>query len=93
VGPHGKVYVTEVSQHLVSHLNNRVTASSLANVVVQPVASNSARLDLVPEGSVDLALICDVYHHLEYPKTAIRGGVLENCVFSNAKVIWMIISK
>jgi hypothetical protein len=69
------VYVTEVSQPLISHLNDRVAASALGNVVVQPVASNTARLELVPEGSVDLALVCDVYHHLEYPKTAIRGTI------------------
>jgi ubiquinone/menaquinone biosynthesis C-methylase UbiE len=81
VGPNGRVYVTEVSEPLISYLNQRVGASSLANVIVQPVVADTSRLDLVPEGSVDLVLICDVYHHLEYPKTAMRGTIRCKYIF------------
>ncbi len=64
VGTDGAVYAVELSPVFVAHLNERVAATGLAHVhVVQstPTATN------LPDASVDLAILVDVYHHLDDP--------------------------
>jgi predicted methyltransferase len=65
VGAQGSVYAVEVSQRFVAHLQERVEREGLAPV---RVVQSTARSVELPEGSVDVAFLCDVYHHFEYPK-------------------------
>lgn len=69
----GLVYATEVSDIFKMHLDDLVRKEKLANVVVEQVSSDLASFSTVPDGSIDLAIVVDVYHHFEYPKTAMRA--------------------
>lgn len=65
-GPAGKVYAQDIIPEFVKHLGERAAAEGLKNVVPTLGKEDSAEL---PAGSLDVAFICDTYHHFEYPKT------------------------
>ncbi len=69
----GRVYATDISDIFMDHLRNVIDKESLVNVVPELVHSSQKKFKNIPDRSVDLALICDVYHHFEYPRTAMRG--------------------
>ena len=62
VGPTGKVYAVEVDEQLVKDLEERVETEGLSNVEVIHGTFEDPRL---PDGSVDLVLTCNTYHHIE----------------------------
>ena len=66
VGECGEVYAQEISPGFVQLLKKVVLQNELSNVFVIEGNSKSAQL---PADGFDLALVCDVYHHFEYPKT------------------------
>ena len=72
VGPSGSVVSVELSEHFVQHLGDMKAAAApaLDNVEVVQCTDKSANL---PENSVDVAFICDVYHHLAFPRTFMRS--------------------
>ncbi len=59
----GKVYELDISPRLIEHLKKRVKDNKFENV--QVVFSREDSL-MLPENSVDIAFICDTYHHFEY---------------------------
>ena len=59
--PKGKVYAADVEPDMVRHLAQRAKREGLANVLAVQSAPDDPRL---PE-SVDLALLVDVYHHID----------------------------
>lgn len=61
-----KVYAMEISPHFLAHLRKQVKVQRLQNIVV---VEGSAKDPSLPPNSIDVAFICDVYHHFEYPKT------------------------
>lgn len=65
-GPAGKVYAQDIIPEFVKHLGGRAAAEGLRNVVPTLGKEDSAEL---PRASLDVAFICDTYHHFEYPKT------------------------
>jgi ubiquinone/menaquinone biosynthesis C-methylase UbiE len=65
VGPKGKVYAVDISKDFVADIERRAAAYHVGNVAV--VLSNP-RDTLLPWDSVDLAFVCDSYHHFEYPR-------------------------
>jgi ubiquinone/menaquinone biosynthesis C-methylase UbiE len=65
VGPKGKVYAVDISKDFVADIERRAAAYHVGNVAV--VLSNP-RDTLLPWDSVDLAFICDSYHHFAYPR-------------------------
>lgn len=68
VGPEGKVLCSELSPTFRAALQDRL--GHLANV---EIIDDSTELDPgLPHNSIDLALMIDVYHHLEYPRTVLR---------------------
>ena len=78
VGSEGRVYAVEISPKFLEHLRERSKREDLARVEVVKGLEDSVAL---PAASVDLAFVCDTYHHFEYPKstleslyTAIRPG-------------------
>jgi SAM-dependent methyltransferase len=78
VGPEGRVYAVEISPKFLEHLRERTAREKLARVEVVTGLEDSVAL---PAASVDIAFVCDTYHHFEYPKstleslyTAIRSG-------------------
>lgn len=71
VGPSGKMLANEVSDVFISRIEDRIKSSNLSNVaIVKGDVKNPNLADY--NGMVDLAFICDVYHHFEYPRTVIR---------------------
>jgi ubiquinone/menaquinone biosynthesis C-methylase UbiE len=78
VGSEGRVYAVEISPKFLEHLRERSKREDLARVEVVEALEDSVAL---PAASVDLAFVCDTYHHFEYPQstleslyTAIRPG-------------------
>jgi ubiquinone/menaquinone biosynthesis C-methylase UbiE len=68
--PKGKVYAVEIQDELIQYLQNKKATlkDSLVNVVKG--SDNSPNL---PVNSIDLAIMVDVYHELEYPQEMLRS--------------------
>jgi SAM-dependent methyltransferase len=74
----GKVVAVDVQQYFLDHVAARAQALGLANITTQLADQRRTGLAAV---SIDLAFLCDAYHHLELPRTyladlrrAIRPG-------------------
>jgi predicted methyltransferase len=70
VGPKGKVYAVDISDEFVRHVEGTCKADGLDNVVGVVCHPDSVNL---PNSSVDLAFICDTYHHFEFPQKTMRS--------------------
>jgi len=66
VGPRGRVWAIDVQQSFVDHITARAEAAGLTNVVGRVADQRATGLDA---SSIDLAFVCDAYHHLELPRT------------------------
>ena len=62
VGKDGWVHAVDIGPGFLQHINRTATAAGLANVTAILGRIDSIAL---PPGSVDLAFLCDTYHHLE----------------------------
>lgn len=78
VGPEGRVVAVDISQKFLDHIRDASRQANQKNIDTQLAATDSTRL---PANSVDLAFICDTYHHFEFPLktmasivTALRPG-------------------
>jgi len=69
-GPRGKVYSVDITPEFLSHIKKLASAAGLDNVETVLCRADSVEL---PAQSVDLAFICDVYHHFEYPRSSMRS--------------------
>jgi ubiquinone/menaquinone biosynthesis C-methylase UbiE len=69
VGPSGRVYATDIQQGMLDILGRRIAAERLDNIVSVLGAADDPRL---PAGTLDLALMVDVYHELSSPQTFVR---------------------
>ena len=70
VGPNGLVWALEISPRFIEHMNERFARAGVENIEVSESSDKSTGL---AEGSIDLAFICDVYHHFEYPIEMLRS--------------------
>lgn len=64
VGPQGRVYAVDIAKTFVDGNVQRARAARLANVIGVVSTQTDTRLE---ESSIDLAFICDAYHHFEDP--------------------------
>jgi ubiquinone/menaquinone biosynthesis C-methylase UbiE len=62
--PKGKVYAVEIQDEMIAALNERKKKLNNTNVEVIKGSVTSQNL---PQNSIDLAIMVDVYHELEYP--------------------------
>jgi SAM-dependent methyltransferase len=62
VGPAGRVYAVEVEEEKVRELERRVREKGYENV---EVVLGELGDPLLPDGAIDLVLLCNVYHHIE----------------------------
>ena len=62
VGAEGRVYAIDVSQEMLAHLEQRAKAAGLTHVEAKRVPPDDPEL---PEGSIDRAFFCDVWHHVD----------------------------
>jgi len=70
VGPEGRVFAVEISPKFLEHLRERTEREGLARVEVVEGLDDSVAL---PAASVDLAFVCDTYHHFEYPRSTLAS--------------------
>jgi len=70
VGAEGRVYAVEISPKFLAHLRERAQREKLARVEVVKGLEDSVAL---PAASVDLAFVCDTYHHFEYPRSTLAS--------------------
>jgi predicted methyltransferase len=64
VGPRGKVYAVDIADKFLDHIKKACKEAKLGNVETVKCTATSCEL---PEGSIDVAFICDTYHHFEFP--------------------------
>ena len=70
VGPKGKVYATDVQPQMIRMLKDNLKTAKVANV--EPVLCTPTDPKL-PENSVDLAILIDVYHECSAPSATLAG--------------------
>lgn len=66
----GKLYAVEVQDDFINALQKRAAALHLQNVAVVKGSDTTPNL---PEASIDLAIMVDVYHELEYPHEMLQA--------------------
>lgn len=65
VGPSGRVYAEDIQDDFLEKVKQKTAEHGWKNVEIVKGAQKDVDL---PENSVDLAFILDVYHHLNYPE-------------------------
>jgi ubiquinone/menaquinone biosynthesis C-methylase UbiE len=70
VGPQGRVYAVDIARAFVDGNVQRARQARLENVVGVVSTQTETRLDA---NSIDLAFICDAYHHFEDPQAMLAS--------------------
>jgi ubiquinone/menaquinone biosynthesis C-methylase UbiE len=70
VGRWGIVFAVDIVPAFLERIRERARAEGLANVIVVRGEERATGLEPV---SVDLAFMCDTYHHIEYPQAYLRS--------------------
>ena len=70
VGPEGTVYAVDIAPNFIDGIMRQAEASGIKNVVGIVNSAKDAGLD---PASVDMAFVCDTYHHFEYPRTMLQS--------------------
>ena len=66
VGDHGAIFGVDIVPPFLDRIRERAKAEQLTNVTV---VLGEERVTALEDTSVDLAFMCDTYHHIEYPQT------------------------
>ena len=64
VGEKGQVLAVDIAQNFLDHINKTNREANRKNVQTILCTADDTKL---PEASVDVAYICDTYHHFEFP--------------------------
>jgi ubiquinone/menaquinone biosynthesis C-methylase UbiE len=80
--PDGKVYAVEIQDEMIRYLNERKNELGSTNV---EVIKGDAKSPHLPDSSIDLAIMIDVYHELEYPKEMLQ--YISKALKSNGKIL------
>lgn len=70
VGAQGRVYAVDIAPEFVAGIEARARAEGHRNVI--GVVSEQRSTRLAPN-TIDLAFVCDTYHHFEYPQTLLAS--------------------
>lgn len=70
VGDKGAVFAVELVPAFIEHMTTRIQEVGLTQV--RPHLCTETSVDL-PRRSIDVAFICDVYHHFEYPRSSMAS--------------------
>jgi predicted methyltransferase len=65
VGSNGRVIAVDISKKFLDHIKATSREAGQRNVVTRLATADSTKL---PAASVDVAFICDTYHHFEFPQ-------------------------
>ena len=66
----GWVFAVDISPRFIEHITARAQVDGLTNVTA--VLCQPSSISLPPE-SIDIAFICDTYHHFEYPMSTLAS--------------------
>ncbi len=69
VGPGGRVYATDIQPGMIELLERRIRNEGLTNVTTVLGGMDDPRL---PAGTIDLAIMVDVYHELQQPQVFLQ---------------------
>ncbi len=70
VGIEGLVYAVDISPRFLDHIHKESQKNKILNITNILCAENSVNL---PPNSIDVAFVCDTYHHFEYPLPTMRS--------------------
>ena len=70
VGETGWVYSVDISPNFLQHINQQAAAEKITNLTSVLCSERAVAL---PANSVDVAFICDTYHHFEYPESTLAS--------------------
>lgn len=70
VGPNGSVIAADIAKEFVDHVVSSSREAGLSNVEGKVCQPDSIGL---PKESIDVAYICDTYHHFEFPYQTMRS--------------------
>ena len=68
VGANGTVHAVDIVKEFLALIEKRAQEAGITNLKTQLCTERSIEL---PENSIDLAFLCDVYHHFEYPHSSL----------------------
>ncbi|WP_226895611.1 class I SAM-dependent methyltransferase [Luteolibacter marinus] len=72
VGAGGWVYAVDINGRFLEHIQARAKQEGQGNITAVLCPQDSVSL---PPASVDVAFICDTYHHFEYPASTLASLV------------------
>jgi predicted methyltransferase len=70
VGNSGRVYAVDITDDFVRNIKRRAAENKLENIHAIISEQKDTRLD---ENSIDLAFVCNTYHHFEYPQAMLAS--------------------
>ena len=70
IGAEGRVYAVEVSPRFLDHLRQQARDRGFGQIEVVEGGERSVRLK---DASIDVAFLCDTYHHFEYPQAILAS--------------------
>lgn len=70
VGPRGSVAAVDISRQFADNIGRRARADGYTNVATLVNSQTDTRL---PPDSIDLAFVCDTYHHFEQPRAMLAS--------------------
>jgi ubiquinone/menaquinone biosynthesis C-methylase UbiE len=70
VGPKGQVLAVDIASNFLEHINNTNRQAGRNNVQTVQCTPDSTKLE---PATVDVAYICDTYHHFEFPLKTMRS--------------------
>jgi ubiquinone/menaquinone biosynthesis C-methylase UbiE len=82
VGPEGHVIAVDIAQNFLDHIAKTARESNRKNIQTLLCTADSTNL---MEDSIDVAFICDTYHHFEFPLKTMRS--LHAALKPNGRVI------
>jgi SAM-dependent methyltransferase len=71
VGESGKVYAADINPHMLKLVDERMKEQGLGGRVETVLVNETT--EGLPPASIDLAFVCDTYHHFEYPKSSLAS--------------------
>lgn len=78
----GRVIALDIAPKFVEHLEQRAAQEGLLQVEARLCGERSVGL---PKKSIDVAFLCDVYHHFEYPRSTMAS--IHSALRRNGEVV------
>jgi len=69
-GESGKVFAIDISDTFTDHISKLAADEGLKNIQAIQCEPDSTRL---PPSSIDIAFVCDAYHHFEFPSKTLKS--------------------